>query len=297
MPDRVNSQHWAIVVHGGAKEIPPEQAERHRAGVAAAAEVGQAVLARGGCATDAVEAAIRALEEDPTFNAARGSVRNSDGDVECDAAIMNGETLDVGGVGAVRRLKHPISVAAALLTQKETLLVAEGAERFAEDHGAELVDPEQLNPTGDETATDALDTVGAVAMDDMGRIAAGTSTGGLPGSLPGRVGDSPLPGCGLYAEDGIGGVALSGDGESISRVALAAHVMASLDAGVGSNPIGAALERLERVEGEAGIILLDSHGRVRWGHNSPDFAVAYTDARTPVRAYLRVTEDETQGVG
>jgi L-asparaginase / beta-aspartyl-peptidase len=275
--DRVT---WSLIVHGGAKEIAPDKERANRRGCIEAAAAGRAVLEHGGTAVDAVEAAIRVLERNPTFNAGFGSDRNADGEVEMDAALMDGSTLDIGAVAAVRGVHHPISVARKMLGKPPTLLVAEGARRFAADQGVQLGGPDELIVSGSTKAgTHDHDTVGCVALDRSGRIAAGTSTGGLDGTLPGRVGDSPLPGCGLYADDQVGGVAFSGDGESIARVLLAARVVQALETGADpQGAIGISLGQLGRVGGEAGGIAIDRQGRIGFAHNTPHFAVAWITA-------------------
>jgi beta-aspartyl-peptidase (threonine type) len=236
-----------------------------------------------------VEAAVRVLEHDPTFNAGRGSVRNSDREVEMDAAIMDGATLDLGGVAAIRDVLHPVTVARLMLRERPTLLVAEGASRFAKAHGAEICDPAELLIAPEDAGHD---TVGCIALDMQGNLAAGTSTGGLEGCAPGRVGDSPLPGCGLYADNAVGAVVFSGDGESIARTMLAARVIHSLEAGSPQPAIEAAIKQLGRVGGEAGGIVLDRAGRVGWSHNSAHFVVGIatsTDGR--FRVHLHRDED------
>jgi beta-aspartyl-peptidase (threonine type) len=279
---------WALVLHGGAKSIAPQKEGANRVGCLAALEIGAGILRDGGSALDAVEATIRVLEHDPTFNAGRGSVRNADGVVEMDAAIMDGATLDIGGVAAIRNVPHPVTVARMMLRETPTLLVAEGARRFAVAHGAETCEAADLLVAEDT----GHDTVGCVALDREGNLAAGTSTGGLEGCAPGRVGDSPLPGCGLYADNAIGAVAFSGDGESIARVMLAARVMQSLESAPPQPAIEAAIERLGRVGGEAGGIVLDRAGRVGWAHNSPHFAVGVaTSANEGPRVYLHKDEE------
>lgn len=281
--------NWALVLHGGAKEIAPGKQKANRLGCLAALTVGAGVLRQGGSALDAVEATIRVLEHDPTFNAGRGSVRNTDGEIEMDAAIMDGATLDIGGVAAIRAVPHPVSVARLMLREQPTLLVADGARRFAEAHGAETCDPASLFAG---TADGSHDTVGCVALDTSGNLAAGTSTGGIEGCAPGRVGDSPLPGCGLYADNAIGAAAFSGDGESIARTMLAARVMQSLESGPPQPAIEAAIMRLGRVGGEAGGIVLDRTGQVGWAHNSPHFAVGVaTSADDRLRTYLSKNEE------
>ncbi|WP_343699154.1 isoaspartyl peptidase/L-asparaginase family protein [Caulobacter sp.] len=289
MSETVASRGWAIIVHGGAKDIPPGQEDVHRDGCLRALAAGRAILETGGHAVDAVEAAVRALEDDPTFNAGYGAVRNGDGVVELDAAIMDGASLAVGGVAGVRTLRHPISVAAAMLDETPVLLVADGAEAFARAHGGEFCEPADLiiERAGDP----GCDTVGCVALDRHGDIAAGTSTGGLSGCHPGRVGDSPLPGCGLYADNAVGGVSLSGDGESLIRTTLAARLMQSLEALPPDAAIKAALGRLEKVGGEAGLIVIDAEGRVGWGHSSAQFAVAHARQDTPAKAFTHRSQD------
>jgi isoaspartyl peptidase/L-asparaginase-like protein (Ntn-hydrolase superfamily) len=171
--------------------------------------------------------------------------------------------LAVGGVAAVSTLRHPISVATAMLPETPVLLVGQGAEDFAREHGAQLRDPAEL--IVDRPGDPGCDTVGCVALDRHGNIAAGTSTGGLTGCHQGRVGDSPLPGCGLYAENDVGGVSLSGDGESLIRTTLAARVMRSLEASDPGAAIAAAFARLAKVGGEAGMIVIDAQGQVGLG--------------------------------
>ena len=288
-PDAPSRPAWAIIVHGGAKTIASDVEEAHRDGCLLAVAAGQAVLAAGGSAVDAVEMAIRALEDDPTFNAGYGSVLNADGKVECDAAIMDGADLSVGGVAAVSLLRHPISVAAAMLPERPVLLVGHGAECFARDHDGEICTPGEL--VIDQPPDTGCDTVGCVALDSHGHLAAGTSTGGLPGCLPGRVGDSPLPGCGLYADDAVGAVSLSGDGESLIRTILAARLIHSLEAVPPGPAIDAALTRLAEVGGEAGLIVIDADGRLDWGHNSPQFAVAHASAGRPAGAFTHRAQD------
>jgi len=289
MPDH---GRWAVVVHGGAKTIAPELSARNRDGCAAAAAAAAAVLSHGGSAVAATEAALRRLEDDPVFNAGFGSVLNRDGEVEMDAAIMDGTTLAAGAVTGVRRVPNPARIARALLHEHAVLLAGEGAERFAIECGIPLCNAREMI-SNEALASENVrthDTVGCVALDMQGALAAGTSTGGLPGKLAGRVGDSPLPGCGLLADDRAGAVAFSGDGESIIRTTLAAHVMHALELGRGAAAAAeTALERLARVGGEAGVILIDPEGRIGIAHNSTHFALAvHTDSlEKPVAALAR----------
>jgi len=274
MPD--GSGRWAILVHGGAKTIASALFGRNRTGCREAADAGAAVLRDGGSAVAAAEAAVRCLEDDPVFNAGFGSVLNEDGDIEMDAALMDGEVLAIGAVAGVRRLRNPISVARAMLPQLPVLLAGEGAERFALEEGFALCDPQDMiSPERLASEHDKpRDTVGCVAFDRDGHIAAATSTGGLPGKHTGRIGDSPIPGCGLYADDALGGASFSGDGESILRTMLAAHVMHALEDETAGFAASVAIEQLGRVGGEAGAIVIDRELRLGIAHNSDHFAVA-----------------------
>lgn len=267
---------WALILHGGAKTIDPARFSDNRHGCMVAAEVGAAVLRSGGTALEAVESTIRCLEDDPVFNAGYGSVLNANGEVEMDAALMDGSTLDVGAIGAAKGIRNPITVARMLLRERPVLLVADGAHRFASERGADLCAPEAMI-SHERLASEAQashDTVGCVVFDTSGRIAAGTSTGGLSGKAPGRIGDSPLAGSGFYADDLFGGTAFSGDGERISRTMLAATVMHALETRSAGPAAQAAIDRLSRVGGEAEAIVIDRVGRFGVAHNSDHFALA-----------------------
>jgi L-asparaginase / beta-aspartyl-peptidase len=283
MPD------WAIAVHGGAKHIARAEERAHREGCKAALAKGAGVLAAGGSATAAVEAAIRVLEADKTFNAGRGSARASDGTVAMDAALMDGRSLDVGAVAGVSGLLHPISAAAALLSHEEILLIGSPAREFAIQNGVEQWDAGSEKPSGNK----GHDTVGCVALDQSGHFAAGTSTGGLDGHAPGRIGDSPMPGAGFYADDRVGAISCSGDGEHIARSIFAARVIIALSSRSPPDPaLNQALPEIERLHGEIGAILLDRAGRWAWTHNSDNFAVGYASSEEPDgRVFLRKQED------
>jgi beta-aspartyl-peptidase (threonine type) len=290
----LSGSRWAVIVHGGAKDIAPQDEDRNRRGGLEAAAAGAAVLERGGPAVEAVEAAIRVLEDDPTFNAGFGSVLTRDGRVEMDAALMDGSTLDIGAVAAVPGVRHPISVARLLVPERPTLVVGEGAREFAVGRGAEVCPPQDMIAPQDHVseASRAHDTVGCVALDRSGHVAAGTSTGGLPDTMPGRVGDSPLPGCGFYADDLAGGVAFSGDGEDISRTMLAARVIQALEGGQAPrDAASSAIARLGRTGGEAGAIVIDARGEIGWAHNSTHFAVAWKTSMMD-RPAVRLRQDE-----
>ncbi|ESY81103.1 asparaginase [Mesorhizobium sp. LNHC220B00] len=279
---------WSLILHGGAKEIDPDEEEAHRNGCIRAIEAGRAVLAGGGTAVNAVEAAGRVLEADPTFNAGYGAALNSDGEVEMCAAVMEGKEFNVGAVAVIKGVWHPISVARAMLHEEPMLLASDGARRFAADKGLELCDPADLIPPQQgkaSTKSRARDTIGIVALDQYGDLAVGTSTGGLEGCAPGRVGDSPQPGCGYYADNRLGAVAFSGDGEHIARKVLAAHVMQALSARQALSSgqaesgleqvLNPALNEVEAIGGEAGAIVLTATGMSGWAHNSREFAVAF----------------------
>ena len=224
-------------------------------GLRGAAEAGWEILADGGSALDAVQAAAVALEDDPLFNAGRGSVLNEHGEVEHDAAIMSGSAGAAGGVAAVRGIRNPIVLARVVMERTpHVLLVASGAEAIADREGVERVDP-SWHVTERRTAQwqSAGDTIGAVAVDGDGHLAAATSTGGILQKLAGRIGDSPLPGAGLYAADDACAVSASGHGEAIMR-AVAAHEVAAA-VRHGGKPLADALRgALERVDGAAGLI-------------------------------------------
>ena len=321
----------SLIVHGGAWDIPDDDVAKHQSGCRAALEAGWQVLDRGGAALDAVEAAVRVLEDAPIFDAGVGSVLNRDGDVELDAAIMDGPTLRSGAVAAVRRLRNPITLARRVLESQVILLVGQGAERFAVAAGLPLCDPAELIVERERGRWQALlaqsefrsqdafgakqgdqqkggkgegenadahpftpsplrplstpgDTVGCVALDRAGRLAAGTSTGGTANKLPGRVGDSPLIGAGLYADNQTGGCSTTGWGESIMKVLLAKTATDLI--GAGHDPMTAARQAIDilarRVGGLGGCILLDSAGQIGFAFNTPRMAYAYRAEASPI---------------
>jgi beta-aspartyl-peptidase (threonine type) len=278
-----------IIVHGGAKEIDPEKVEPSKAGCRRAADAGWAVLERGGSALDAIEAAVRALEEDGTFNAGYGATLNPDGVARLDAGMMDGATLNAGAVAAVETVRHPCTVARRVLEAPEVLIVGQHADRWARENVSQeqcspgdLISPEQRSTWQEKQKAGAFgpgthDTVGAVALDKNGHLAACASTGGTGDKYPGRVGDSPIAGSGFYADDGLGACALTGEGEGVLRLTLGRVVLDQVSSG--RDPDGAILEALDqlqaRTEARAGIILLTPDGRIGWGHNERDMAVAY----------------------
>lgn len=286
-----------MVAHGGAWGIPDDMVEAHVCGVSIAATKGWRVLADGGSALDAVEAAIAAMEDDETFDAGRGSFLNSDGRVQMDALIMDGATLRAGGIGCVERVRNAIRVARKVLEESpHVYFVAEGAERFAQQHGIPLCDnrelvipreverlrqavhPRDLHPPGEVAEPDVShDTVGAVALDSNGNLAAGTSTGGTLNKTPGRVGDSSLIGCGCYADNESAAVSTTGWGEPIMKLVLGKWAVDRVAAGFPPQQAATlAIDYLKRrLNGHGGIILLDPKGRIGVAHNTPRMAWAW----------------------
>jgi beta-aspartyl-peptidase (threonine type) len=272
----------AIVVHGGAGGAiaDPERAERMRAGAAVAIEAGHAVLAGGGAALDAVEAAVVVLEDDPEFNAGRGAALTEYGRVELDASVMDGTNRAAGAVAAVRGVRNPIRAARAVLEDgRHVLLVGPPAIEFAATAGLAfenetwfVTERERLALVAikEGDVTGARGTVGAVARDANGRLAAATSTGGVSGQRLGRVGDSPLIGAGTWADDATVAVSCTGHGESIIRSALAHEVDALLrHRGCGLDEACAqAIKDLGRWGGDGGLIAVSAHGDVAAMFNS-----------------------------
>ncbi|MGA8730907.1 MAG: isoaspartyl peptidase/L-asparaginase [Terracidiphilus sp.] len=297
-----------LLVHGGAWAIPEDAAVAHEAGVREALERGYAILSVGGSALDAVEAAVTILEDDPAFDAGRGSFLTSDGRVQLDALLMDGGRMKAGGVACVERLRNPIRAARLVLEKSpHVYIVGAGAEQFAQAHGMALIDNSELvlerererlvqaqarekaglfdgtfsGPRDDkdrETAIalemDSHDTVGAVALDAQGNLAAATSTGGTLNKTPGRVGDSSLIGCGCYADNLSAAVSLTGWGEPIMKLVLGKW--ATDRVADGTAPEIAAREAISylynRLGGHGGIILLGPDGRFGLAHNTPAMA-------------------------
>jgi beta-aspartyl-peptidase (threonine type) len=295
-----------ILVHGGAWAIPDEACEAHRAGVERAAVAGWAALAKGASSLDAVEDAVAALEDDETFDAGRGSFLNRDGRVQLDSLIMCGASLKAGGVGCVERLRNPVRAARVVLEKSpHCYFVAEGAERFAEENGmplienSELVLPREVERwknaaeqrylkvpaefAGEATGKlDSHDTVGAIALDTRGNIAAATSTGGTLNKAPGRVGDSSLIGCGCYADNETAAASTTGWGEPMMKLVLAKWATDRVTNDVGPREVApAAIHYLQRRQhGHGGIILLDRCGRIGIAHNTPRMAWAWRADKT-----------------
>lgn len=278
--------------------MPDDVVQAHLGGVRQALAAGWTLLEQGGGALDAVQAAIRYMEDDETFDAGRGSFLTRDGRVQLDALLMDGSTLRAGGVGCVERIRNPILAARLVLDESPHIyMVAEGAELFAREHGIELCRNEDLvierevrrlkdaqmkAAAGQPDTTFAgldrgHDTVGAVALDADGNIAAGTSTGGTLNKAPGRVGDSSLIGCGCYADNQSAAVSCTGWGEPIMKLVLAKWAADRVQRGGAPDAVAAeAMSYLKsRLNGHGGMILLDQRGRFGIAHNTARMAWAY----------------------
>jgi beta-aspartyl-peptidase (threonine type) len=299
-----------LMIHGGAWAMPDEQIAAHENGIRNALAAGYAVLERGGSAVSAVEEAVVVMEDDETFDAGRGSFLTRDGRVQLDALVMNGENLRAGGVACVERLRNPIRAARLVLDKSpHVYFVGAGAERFARQHGMELCDNmdlvipreqerlynfQQAELAGgvDETFSGPLsgpvsgpvsetsaqmqshDTVGAVALDADGNLAAATSTGGTLSKTPGRVGDSSLIGCGCYADNLSAAVSLTGWGEPIMKLVLGKWAVDRVAAGASPEEAAAAAIAYlyDRLGGHGGMILMGPDGRIGIAHNTPRIA-------------------------
>jgi beta-aspartyl-peptidase (threonine type) len=260
----------ALVVHGGAWNIPDPAVEPSREGVRAALTLGWHALGEGAAALDVVEMTVRALEDDPHFDAGRGSRLNREGKVELDASIMLGSNLEAGAVAAIQKVLHPITVARRVMERSpHVMLVGEGARKFAEEVGADLCRTRDL----------------LVGRD-------GTSTGGTQNKHAGRVGDTPIIGAGTYADDIVGGSSATGWGEGILRVALTKGAVDHMAAGLDPRHAGEkALASLRRVRGRAGLILLDRHGRVATVFNTPRMARGWATEAEGLRVAVEPEED------
>ena len=281
---------WSLLIHGGCgamrpETVPADVEEKARAGLNAALDAGEAILAAGGAALDAVEAAARVLEDDAAFNAGRGSVLTADGSVECDAAIMDGATRGAGAVAGIRTTKNPIRAARRAMTETpHILLTYDGADTFAIEQGLEqvannyFVIPErqrQLDKViaagGKFDAEIKYGTIGAVAVDSAGHVAAATSTGGLTAKRWGRIGDSPLIGAGTYADDRACAVSATGLGEAFIK-AVGAHQLAMrmmLGGESLRDALDAVLADVGSLGGTGGLIAVAPDGAVAWGFTTP----------------------------
>jgi len=321
---------WSIVVHGGAgvierTSLTPERDAEYRAAMRRALATGSAILRRGGASLDAVEAVIAEMEDDPLFNAGRGAVFTAEGHNELDASIMDGRTRAAGAVAGVTTVRHPISAARAVMERSpHVMLAGEGAETFARAVGLEQAPPsyffterrwrqleENLRannapipprpegaPPAPQSWNDAraddhrFGTVGVVAYDMNGDIAAGTSTGGTTGKRWGRVGDSPVIGAGTYAQNRVCGVSATGTGEFFIRIGVARDICARMqfDGMSAQEAADAVIAEVSVLRGDGGVIVLDGSGRVAWAMNTPGMYRAYTDDTN--RQVIQIFADE-----
>ncbi|MEZ5325480.1 MAG: isoaspartyl peptidase/L-asparaginase [Verrucomicrobiales bacterium] len=281
----------ALVLHGGAggltkETLPADQEAKIRGGIERALKAGYAVLEAGGESMDAVQAAITVLEDDPNFNAGKGAVKTSEGKHELDSSIMNGATLKAGAVGGVTIVKNPIKAARLVIDKTwHVMLAGPGADSFARVNGLELVEPDyfdvsvamrDLDPVVEEYH---FGTVGAVALDRQGNLAAGTSTGGLAGKEFGRIGDSPIIGAGTYADNETCGVSGTGQGEYFIRRAIAYDISARMK--YSDDSVAKAAENsiatLTKDGGLGGVIALDRNGHIATPFNTSSMARGFVD--------------------
>lgn len=300
-------ENFAIVMHGGAgailkKDMPPELEKQYSDKMKEALQVGYDTLKKGGTALSAVEASIKILEDSPLYNAGKGSAFTSDGKNEMDASVMDGKTLKAGAVTGVRTIKNPVSAARMVMEKTPHVLIAgKGAEKIAKENGLEIVDTSyffvqrrwdqmqkakkeekikldhssdtsgSIQPLNDMFNDKKFGTVGAVALDKFGNLAAGTSTGGMTNKKPGRVGDSPIIGAGTYANNATCAISCTGHGEYFIRYTVAHDVSAlmeykGLTLEQAANEV--VMKKLVAAGGEGGLIGIDSKGNIAMPFNS-----------------------------
>jgi beta-aspartyl-peptidase (threonine type) len=297
----MQAANWTLVIHGGAgmmtrDRIAAEIDSGARAGLAAALDAGSAILAAGGTAMDTVEAAVRVLEDDPHFNAGRGAALSHEGVAELDAAIMDGRNRAAGAVAGVTATRNPVSLARAVMQEsRHVLLGGEGADLFSREHGLEqagqdwFVLPERRRQLEELKArgADSFDvdmkygTVGAVALDTHGHIAAATSTGGVTGKRWGRIGDSPLIGAGTYADNRACAVSATGSGEYFIRLGVAHEICARVR--LSGEPLqvaaDAVMAEVKALGGRGGVIVTGPGGDTVWSFNTAGMFRALIDSR------------------
>jgi beta-aspartyl-peptidase (threonine type) len=308
-----DSARWALAIHGGAGDVErgslsPNQERAYRAAMLTALEAGSTVLRRGGSSLDAVEAAIRVLEDDPLFNAGRGAVFTADGRNELDASIMDGSTRKAGAVAGVTRTRNPISLARTVMEKsRHVMLAREGADQFSVDQGLEQVDPsyfrteqrwqQLLDWRRDNTAaldpTHSRGTVGAVALDVSGHVAAGTSTGGMTGKRWGRVGDSPVIGAGTYAADGTCAVSSTGSGEFYIRASAARQVCDRIawQRVSAQDAADATIADIGSIGGDGGLVVMDGSGRIAFAMNTRGMYRGWVTSTAPAGTAIYASDD------
>jgi beta-aspartyl-peptidase (threonine type) len=304
----METKKFGLVIHGGAGTIDranmtPEKEREYRAGLERALAAGYDILKRGGSSLDATEAAVRVLEDDPHFNAGKGSVFTSAGTNEMDAAIMDGKTLAAGAVASLKHIKNPINLARLVMEKSGHVMIdGEGAEAFAKENGIELVDQKyfftqnrwealqkikaaEKHRTGGAskdvliTDQDRHGTVGAVALDKNGNLAAATSTGGTTNKRPGRVGDSPVIGAGTYANNATCAVSATGDGEYFIRATVGHDISALMEyRGMSlKEATQAVLDKVAKLGGTGGLIAIDRQGNIALPFNTAGMYRGYVD--------------------
>jgi beta-aspartyl-peptidase (threonine type) len=309
-----------LVIHGGAgtikrENMTPEKEKAYHAALAIALDSGYAVLKSGGKSLDAVIAAIKVMEDSPLFNAGKGAVFSSDGKNELDASIMDGSNLMAGAVAGVTTIRNPITAAYAVMTKSEhVMLTGKGAETFAQQQGLEIVDPSYFFDSTryqqwqnvkqkelEKTATlmdnfedpyikdTKFGTVGAVALDQYGNIAAGTSTGGMTNKKWGRVGDAPIIGAGTYADNNTCGVSSTGYGEYFIRLSVAHNISSMIEYGNATLQAAAdtvIMKKLTRLGGDGGIIALDRQGNISMTFNSEGMYRGYMKKKGEPKTFI-----------
>jgi beta-aspartyl-peptidase (threonine type) len=310
--DGVGPKAWSLAIHGGAGviqrgDLTPAKEAAYRAGLVAAMAAGSRILEAGGSSLDAVEATIRVLEDDPLFNAGRGAVFTADGRNELDASIMDGATLKAGAVAGVTRTRNPISLARAVMEKSPHVMLArDGADQFSLEQGLAQVSPDYfrteqrwqqlLDWRRDHAAeldrTHSRGTVGAVAIDVRGHLAAATSTGGMTGKRWGRIGDSPLIGAGTYAADGTCAVSATGSGEYFIRASAARQLcdrIAWHGEGVQS-AASATIADIAGIGGDGGVVAMDGAGRIAYAMNTSGMYRGWVTSRQPARTAIYSNE-------
>ncbi len=290
---------WAIAIHGGAGNIIPrdytkEQLDAYNHELGSALEIGKKILSRGGTSLDAVEGVIRYMEDCPLFNAGKGAVFNHDGKNELDAAIMDGNGLRAGAVANVGDIKNPISVARLVMDKSQhVLMVGKGASKFARSQGAEIVDSTYFytqkswnslqKALEQENSKDKkMGTVGCVALDKFGNLAAGTSTGGMTNKRYGRVGDSPIIGAGTYANNNTCAISATGHGEYLIRYTVAHDISALIEyKGLSlSEAVNLVVkDKLVKAGGDGGVIAIDKSGNIMLAMNTSGMFRAFANSK------------------
>jgi beta-aspartyl-peptidase (threonine type) len=306
-------EHWALAIHGGAGviergKLAASDDAAYRASLGAALEAGAKILRDGGSSLDAVEATIRLLEDDPLFNAGKGAVFDAEGRNQLDASIMDGRNRAAGAVAGVTRTKNPISLARAVMERSgHVMLSGAGADEFSKAQGLDQVDPSYFRTerrwkeyeewrAGQQSSardlTHLYGTVGAVALDTSGHVAAGTSTGGLTGKRWGRVGDSPVIGAGTYAADGVCAVSATGTGEYFIRSSASRQLCDRIEwkREIVQAAADATIASIGELGGDGGLIAIDGQGKIAFAMNSPGMYRGWITESAPAK--IAIYSDE-----